>query len=245
MVSVVRDWFLKPTYTSLRTIMRPPTARSTRRLQEVKVRMPIECFNDLMRPYESDPDMGVQRTEDGAALEPTRSTTSSHWYEYLLNKPTKYDAMFALERADIKSQPRSLGCAHLNVSQQRVKMGHLAEEISIPFGNVSVVCSQPKRLLSMPTVTFRFFVLTMNASGHINWPFEVNPRTKAMLRIMVRRKLKEMLESERNYPINPSMQSALTVQSDGRARTLRESRAAPRLAPQQPRVAARFRLTMA
>ena len=75
MVSVVRDWFLKPTYTSLRTIMRPPTARSTRRLQEVKVRMPIECFNDLMRPYESDPDVGVQRTEDGAALEPTRSTT--------------------------------------------------------------------------------------------------------------------------------------------------------------------------
>ena len=245
MVSVVRDWFLKPAYTSLRTIMRPPTARSTRRLQEVKVRMPLECFNDLMRPYESDPSVGVKRTEDGAALEPTRSTATSNWYEYLLNKPTKYDAMFALEKADIKSQPRSHGCAHLNISQQRVKMGHLAEEISIPFGNVSVVCVEPKRQKAIPTVTFRFFVLTMNASGHINWPFEVNPRTKAMLRIMVRRKLQDMLESERKFPVHPSMRSALTSQSDGRAVALRVSRAAPRTAPQQPRVAARFRLTMA
>lgn len=208
------------------------------------MRMPIECFNDMMAPYESDPDVGVARVE-GGMLEPTRTTTSSTWYEYLLNKPTKYDAMFALEKADIKSQPRSHGCAHLNLSEQRLKQGHLAEEISIPFGNVSVVCMEPKRLRAMPTVTFRFFVLTMNSSGHINWPFEVNPRTKAMLRIMIRRKLKEMLDSERKYPISPGMRAALTMQSDGRARLLQTSRAAARAAPQTRRVAARFRLIMA
>ena len=153
--------------------------------------------------------------------------------------------MFALEKADINSQPRSHGCAHLNISQQRVKLGQLAKEISIPFGNVSVVCLEPKRQHSMPTVTFRFFVLTMNASGHINWPFEVNPRTKAMLRLMVRRKLTDMLDSERKFPISPRMRSALTTQSDGRALTLRMSRAAPRVAPQNPRLAPRFRLMMA
>ena len=70
-------------------------------------------FRDLHGAiYEDDPDLDVQRGEDGR-LVPTHSNTSTAYFRYLLTKPTKYDRLFALEALNKRKAPRSLGCANL------------------------------------------------------------------------------------------------------------------------------------
>ena len=69
-----------------------------------------------MEPYASDDSVGVKRNADGA-LEPTSSTATTEYFRYLLNKPTKYDALFELAKGgEVKKRPLSHGCARLNIS---------------------------------------------------------------------------------------------------------------------------------
>ena len=218
-------WFLRPLYSKLRSAIRPPTARTCRKLVEVKVPLPMDCFQAFMKPYEDDPDIGVERGEDGL-IKPTSSGASSNYFRYLLTKPTKYDKLFSLDTLNNKKVPRSLGCANLVISPAALKQGYLAESVSLPFGNVSLVYCVPKHDRSMPTLTMRFFVMTMTATGMIRWPFEVNTRTKHMLRTMARIKVKEMLESEKPYPISPLMWESL-VKVSSTLETYQTSRARP------------------
>ena len=234
------SWWLGPWYTSVRCIVRPPTARTTRRLLTVQQKMPIEIFNRIMAPMAEDADTEIKRGDDEQLL-PTRETSATRWFEYLLTKPTRYDNMFALEKADKSKHPRSHGCAHINISAAAVKSGELARELSLPFGNVSIVCSEPKRKRAMPTVTLRMFAFTLKSNGHINWPFDTNPRTKAMMRNMAKLKLKAMLDSPREFPLDAGMRNALTSASDGTLALL-PSLALPRAPAAKPRTAARFLL---
>ena len=81
--------------------MRAPTAKTVNRLTTVEVPMPVDCFNKFMEPMQEDPEIGINRDDQGC-LTPSRSTATSDYYEYLLTKPTKYDLLFALETTDRK-----------------------------------------------------------------------------------------------------------------------------------------------
>ena len=116
---------------------------------------------------EGDSSEEIKRDPEGRLL-PTRSTHSTHYYEYLINKPTAYARIFSLERVDKKKHPRCHGAAMINLSLNKAKRGLLAREISLPFGNVSIVCAARRgRKGPMPKVTVRMFVMTMDETGHI------------------------------------------------------------------------------
>ena len=244
-ISLPEHWFLDPLYADLRSKMHPPTSKMTRRLISVSRPMPIELFYKFMAPLEDNAQEMIERDESGM-LTPTRKTASTDWYEYLLCRPTAYDKMFALERADKKKYPLSHGCAHLQLSLAAARRGCLASEISLPFGNVSVVLAAPRRERKMPTCTIRMFVMTMQASGHIRWPFQPNPRTRSMLRKMAHQKVQAMLDSERPYPVTQGFgkptASETGTDSFNPLQVYRTSTARPRPLPQNPRNNPRFLL---
>ena len=148
-------WFLKPLFRGLRTITRPPTSLTRRRLLEVKVELPLQCFETFMRPLPESTAMGL--TRKAGQLVHSSSTPGSagtDYYTYLLDLPLDYDKIFCLEKANVSKHPRDKGCARVNLSVADEKKGHqatsshtcvilvthAAKRKQLPFGNVSMAC---------------------------------------------------------------------------------------------------------
>ena len=94
-------------------------------------------------------------------------------------------------------------------------------------GTVNIKCSMPKRWKGWPTLWLSFFVMTMDCNGHVNWPTNFSPQSKALLRKLARQKIQARLEEEDSqYPLHPSFSAALTQESEA---TLQPTVALPAL----------------
>eukprot|EP00965_Chrysotila_dentata_P147746 4877222-Pleurochrysis_carterae.AAC.1 len=60
----------------MRKTVRPPTSRTRRKLMKVKVPLPRECFEELMKPAQDGDAEGLKRGEDGR-LVPTNVEKAS------------------------------------------------------------------------------------------------------------------------------------------------------------------------
>ena len=70
----------------------------------------------------------------------------------------------------------------------------------------------------MPTLTLKFFVLTINFEGHIIWPTLFSKETEAALRKQARLLLQRLIEDP-DAPVGAAMQPALAG-SSGALRTV-------------------------
>eukprot|EP00965_Chrysotila_dentata_P068245 2256492-Pleurochrysis_carterae.AAC.1 len=61
-------------------------------------------------------------------------------------------------------------------------------------GHLRIIYKEPRRQLSMPRLTLRFFVITLDKTGHIEWPSNYTTREQAILRKLARQKLQSMLQ---------------------------------------------------
>ena len=82
-------------------------------------------------------------------------------------------------------------------------------------GNLVIDYCEPCGFMRMPRLTIHMFVLSMDRHGHIIWPVDFEPRTKAALRKQARALLSVMLDCPGSYPVDESWRPALTKASDG------------------------------
>eukprot|EP00965_Chrysotila_dentata_P205321 6182888-Pleurochrysis_carterae.AAC.1 len=102
------------------------------------------------------------------------------------------DRLFQLQQADSGpgSSPkagrgawrRGNGCARLQLPTGAHHKGKLATMLSMVADVVQVEYSEPMRWRAMPTITLRYFVLTMDSNGHVNWSANFASKTKKFLR---------------------------------------------------------------
>eukprot|EP00965_Chrysotila_dentata_P124621 4119324-Pleurochrysis_carterae.AAC.1 len=147
---------------------------------------------------------GLER-DDSGALKPTRQTAALNRFEYTVSRPMVTDRLFQLEQADLKKGPnkatckkgawrRGLGCARLVLASGAHRTGRLATRLSMVAGHVRIIYKEPRHQLAMPRLTLRFFVLTMDQNGHIEWPANYTTRGQAILRKLARMRLQAMLD---------------------------------------------------
>ena len=109
-----------------------------------------------------------------------------------------------------------MGCARLYLSQAGEKRGQLARVMAMVCGNLVIDYREPTGFRRMPRLMIRMFVLSMDRQGHIIWPVDFEPRTKAALRKQARAMLSIMLDQPESYPVDDSWRPALTQASDAR-----------------------------
>ena len=104
---------------------------------------------------------------------------------------------------------RGHGCARARLSDAEQRRGGVPQTISMVCGNVIIKLKESRSDAYMPYLRLIFYVLTMNASGHITWPTNFAAATKAALRMQVRAQLKKMIDDPLN-PVDETMSPALT-----------------------------------
>ena len=120
---------------------------------------------------------------------------------------------------------RGSGCATLKLSRFGHRKNQKATVIGMAAGTLTIKALFPSRWRSWGWVVLRFFALTMDHTGHINWPANFSAHSKALLRKLARQKVQAMLQDP-EYPIHPSFEAALTQQSESVA-TSQDLRALP------------------
>ena len=88
-------------------MVRPTTSLTRRRLVEVKVSLPKECFDDFMEPLQEGEAEGVSRDETSGALLPTRETATTNFWAYVIHRPMVTDRLLKLETSDEGAGPRA------------------------------------------------------------------------------------------------------------------------------------------
>jgi hypothetical protein len=221
MSQVPTAWLSEPFSSALRKAVKPATSRTRRRLVQVRAKVPEEVFQDFVACLEDGDALGVQR-DDSGKLVPTKTTQTSQIYDYTIKKPTVVGKLFSLEDRDPKPAPgaREPGAWHrgfkssmLVLSQNGHKKGKKGEKVSMVAGTVRVHCRIPRRWKGWPTLTVRYFVLTMAHNGTITWPAKFTQTSRALLRKQVRQHVTAMLEDDR-YPVHAQMSSCLTTGGD-------------------------------
>ena len=197
MISIPAKWLVEPFLKSLRTVVRPATAKTKRRVIEVKANYPVELFEEFMAPLATGDADGLKREE--GKLVPTRKTaTSEQLYEYKLKRPAVTDKLFCLEKTDKQPGPRvkepgawkrGSGGARLNLPESAHKTHRKATSVSMVAGSASVHLVVPKRLKGWPKLTMRFLCLTADRKGNISWPTNYGKEARALLRKLVKEKL--------------------------------------------------------
>ena len=104
---------------------------------------------------------------------------------------------------------RGAGCARANLSEAAEKRGEVPQSISMICGNVEVQLLESVHQLYMPRATVTFMVLTMDKTGHIVWPTNFEPNTRAALRMQARVLLKRLMDDPLS-PVDATMAPALT-----------------------------------
>ena len=105
---------------------------------------------------------------------------------------------------------RGAGAARARLSCAEQRRGGVPQTISMVCGNVVVELKESVKQERMPTLTLTFLVLSMDKTGHIIWPTNFNPRTRAALRLQARALLQRMIDDPLN-PVDSSMAPALTA----------------------------------
>ena len=77
-----------------------------------------------------------------------------------------------------------------------------------------LVYKVPKKERGCPTISLRFFSMTVDHLGNWNWPANYSADSKTLLRKLMRLRLKDMLDDTANFPIDPRMVTALTKATD-------------------------------
>jgi hypothetical protein len=175
----------------------------------------------FLNPPQDQP--GAMLSRDAAGrLQPTKVTAATRRFEYIIRRPMVVDRLFQLELADLKPGPtarpgkagtpwrRGMGCTRLQLARKSKGQGTLISQVA---GNVVIIYSEPTKYRSIPTLTLRFFAMSIDHTGHINWPFNFSDKSKAVLRKLARNNLTKMMDSA-EYPTDPRMQAALTQQSN-------------------------------
>lgn len=230
LIRVPKAWFVDPVRTSIRKRVRPCTALTRRKQITLKMQMPFRCFEELLKGFHEDELTGLKRDLMGR-VNATEKTPRVLKYKYIVNKGSLLDKFFSLEKTDARMRAmgpalapgrhwkRSLGCARLFLSAAQEARGMKATVLAMVCGNTVIELRAATGFRSMPRLTINYFVLSMDADGHIIWPVDFAPRTKAALRKQARALLQRMMDDE-DYPVDPSMAKALTQASDSRLQLL-------------------------
>ena len=210
LVRIPKAWFLDPLRRSVQTIVRPCTGLTRRKQLTIKVQLPRRCFNEFMAPLENGSVEGLQRDLFGQ-LVPTSKTASTRKYQYVIKRGSQHDKLFNMGEHEKRGQRkkaarwrRCVGCARLFLSHSGESRGHTASVMAMICGNVIIDYRESATYERMPRLIIRFFVLSMDKEGHIIWPVDFVPRTKAALRKQARTLLGTMLESPKKFPIDAS-----------------------------------------
>ena len=234
LVRMPAAWFMDPLRAAILKRVRPCTARTRRKQLEIKnIPMPRRVFEEFMKPLEEtdfSPHPGelhspLQRNEMGELI-PTRSSAKAFTFEYVIRRGSVTDKLVRLQ--DAFSPPpaskqkrkgrfpdrwqRAHGCAKLHLSGAAGRRGNLGTVMAMVAGNVLIRYQEPKFLKAMPRLTLKFFVLSMDLKGHILWPTNFAPKSKAALRRQARHHLLALLKNP-NCPVDPRMEEALSEES--------------------------------
>ena len=117
------------------------------------------------------------------------------------------DRLFHLQSADLKgvhmtegnhAWRRGSGCAVLKLSD--TPKNKKASVISMVGGNVIMKFVEPLRYARWPTLTLKFWVVTVDFRGNIIWPTAFSSDTEKLLAELARRKI-EFFLNHPQYPI--------------------------------------------
>ena len=215
LLRVPKWWFLDPVRASMRKLVRPCTGLTRRKQLTLKYQMPTRCFYELMSPLMDGEVEGLQRDNYGRLL-PTKLTKQLRRYSYVLRRGSLVDRFFALHKfekplAGLRNKPwrRCLGSARLFLGAAKQRRGMTASVMACVCGNVVIEFSEPTGFRSMPRLTIKMFVLSMDQEGNIIWPVDFDVRSRAALRKQTRALLGKMIE-DKEYPVGEAMRPALT-----------------------------------
>ena len=118
---------------------------------------------------------------------------------------------FKRQRVAAPSRPmRGAGAARARLSTAAERRGEVPQTISMVCGNVKVLYKESVPYeKKMPTLKLVFFVLTMDKTGHVTWPVNFSPNTRAALRLQARTLLRQMIDDPLS-PVDCTMEPALT-----------------------------------
>ena len=103
---------------------------------------------------------------------------------------------------------RGAGCARARLSGAEEMRGGVPQTMSMVCGNVIVQYKEYINELNMGVVKIVFKVLMLDKNGHITWPTDFAPATKAALRQQARALLRKMMDDPLN-PVDETMAPAL------------------------------------
>jgi hypothetical protein len=117
--------------------------------------------------------------------------------------------------APLPQQPkRGLGCARVRLSHAEQRRGGKPTTLSMVCGSVVAKLIESRTNAYMPLATLSFYVLSMDKTGHIIWPQDFDPHSRAQLRNQARSLLKRMIADPAN-PADESMEPALHGRGTG------------------------------
>ena len=231
MISLPKNWFTLEFFRALKKLCRGPISRTRRTMVTFKSRVPKEVFVEMVSMMKED-DVTALKWEDGV-LQPTRKTGATETWEFVTKRPMVADRIFSLERGDLLGVQakqgkgawrRSMGCATLKLATG-AKRGSQASAFSMVGGNVTVKATVPTRWRAWPTITLKFFLLTVDFRGNILWPTDWDPSAKALLAELARRKVLAF-KADSSYPIREDFS-----ESPGTTSAVATSQANPPLPP--------------
>jgi len=206
MLSLPKSWFTLEYFKALRKKVRGPVSKTRRTMATVKARVPKEVWAALVSNMKED-DVSSVQWEDGV-MQPTKQTPATMTYEFDIKRPMVADRIFSLERADLKgvhlregknAWRRGLGCATLKLADA-AKPGRQASSFAMVGGNVVVKALVPRGWRSWPTITLKFWILTVDYQGNILWPTQWDQDACNLLKELARRKV-SAFKADSSYPI--------------------------------------------
>ena len=207
MLSLPKNWFALEFFKTIRARVRGPLSKLRRRQCTIKARLPREVFEEMTnRLRESDAE-GLEWDEEGK-LKPTKKTSSCLTYSYDFRKPMATDRFVSLETADRRgvhakegkgAWKRGHGCAALKLSDS-AREGSKASVFSMIGGNMIIKYRVPRNWRTWPTLTMKFFVLTVDYHGNVIFPTEWDLNARLLLTELARRKV-EAFKADKAYPI--------------------------------------------
>ena len=218
-IRVPKHWFSDPLHHHMKTVVRPPTKRTRRKVQLIECKVPQDIFVDLMQPMD-DGDMKDFAWEDETKkkLIPTKDGKTFQDFKYTISSPSKVDKFWRLQELEpsrrarqggkLVPRRRGLGSSRLHLSAAAEARGERTDLLAQVTGNVTVHLKVPKNERAMPTLRITFKVSTLNKHGHVKWATSFEPRTAAALRKQMQQHLRAMVESD-EYPTLSTNDSTL------------------------------------
>ena len=155
-ISVPKHWFTDPLNHSMKTSVRPPTARTQRKELKIEMKMPEIVFLDMMRPFENGSLKGFTWLKaDKKALKPTKIMPTFKEYKYELTSPGQLDTLWRLQDHEpvvkkrnrdgqIVSFRRGHGASRLHLSHAGAERGERTDLLSAIVGKTTVTLKVPK-----------------------------------------------------------------------------------------------------